>query len=71
MSEPHTVPLIGKMLLQEKMADLESRIVALEKTCRRHTVTTTTTVKSIDRLEKEANAVWKAFNDLFVKVFKE
>lgn len=61
-------PLVAKMSIQEKIADLESRIVALEKRYAVTTVTTTTT-RPVD-LEPEMSSIWKSVDALFAKVFK-
>lgn len=60
-------PLVEKMSLQLKIAELESRIAALER--QRHVVTKTTTVAHVD-LEHELGVIHKHFNALFAKVFK-
>lgn len=63
------VPLIAKMSIQEKVAELERRIAAIEKTHRVTTTTTTRTVAQVD-LEPELGSIWKNFDALFAKVFK-
>lgn len=57
-----------KITVQEKIAELERRIVALEKAQRAHTVTTTTTTRAVG-LEPEMSGVWKSVDALFAKVF--
>jgi uncharacterized coiled-coil protein SlyX len=59
-----------KIPIQEKIAELESRIAALEKLAshQRTTVTTTSTNRVVD-LEPEAGNVWAAVDKLFAKVF--
>ena len=56
-----------KIPLQDKIAELERRIEALE--CRRPAVVreTRTTERMVD-LEPEMGLVWKAFDSLFVKL---
>ena len=60
-----------KIPVQEKIAELERRIVALEDAWRSRTVTTTRTVKvaTVD-LEPEMGGLWKSFDALMNKVFK-
>lgn len=62
-----TVPLVAKMSMQQKIAELESRIAALEK--QRHTVTKTTTVAHVD-LEPELSGLWSHVDMLIRKAFK-
>jgi hypothetical protein len=61
----------GKVTVQQKIAELESRIVALEKAQKTVTRTVTTTVQdgAVD-LEPEMGRMWASFDALFAKVFK-
>lgn len=61
------VPLVEKMSMQKKIAELEQRIAALEK--QRHIVTKTTTVAHVD-LDHELNGLWASVDALFKKVFR-
>lgn len=54
-----------KILLQEKIAELEHRITALEKAQR----PTTKIIQQID-LEPEISAMWKSFTALCGKAFR-
>jgi hypothetical protein len=60
-----------KIPMQEKIAELESRIAALEKGATKITTTTTTTTRraTVD-LDPEWSGIWKQVDALFAKVFK-
>lgn len=62
----------AKMTVQEKIADLERRVMALEQQQRvsvSYTKVTKNTDPAID-LEPEMGNVWKSFSALFDKAFK-
>ena len=62
------IPLKAKMGLQDKIADLERRIVALEK-AEKSRVYTRTTITHKD-VAPEMGNIWKSFDALFKKAFK-
>lgn len=58
-----------KIPLQEKIAELEQRIVALEKQVSQpRGVTQQTTIRRV-RVHGELDKIWKSVDDLFAKVF--
>lgn len=66
-----------KVSVQEKVAELERRIVALEDAAKKtatttaaRTVRTTTTTVAAPDLDAEMSGVWKAFDVLFEKAFR-
>lgn len=68
----NNVPLVAKMSIQDKIAELESRIAALEQKYGTKTVTTTkTTIRHSDvDLEPEMSGIWKSVDALFKKAFR-
>lgn len=67
--------LLGKMSVQEKMAELERRIAALEAkrpptdAYSRVTMRKTTTTTTVPDLEPEMGGLWKSFDALMQKAF--
>jgi hypothetical protein len=62
--------MIAQVTVQEKIAELESRIAALEKReGSRTTVTRSTTTTAVD-LEPEMGRIWKAVDAFFAKAFQ-
>lgn len=61
-----------KVTVQEKIAELESRIAALEQAQRSSAFTTTTRTVTTEAvsLEPEMGNVWDSVNALFRKAFK-
>lgn len=57
-----------KITVQSKIAELESRIAALERG--RVVTTTTTKTSSVVDLEPEMSSIWKSFDALFKKAFR-
>jgi len=63
--------MVGKMSLQEKIAELESRIAALEKGHTRTVVTeTTTTVRMGQPFGEHWRKMWDEFGEAMKEVFK-
>lgn len=58
-----------KITVQEKIAELERRIVALESQRFVTTKTTTTVASKVPDLDAEVDSVWKSFDTLFKKAF--
>ena len=70
---PDPAALKGKVTMQEKIAELERRIIALESQSRKPTTATTTrrtvTSSTLD-LEPEMSGIWQSIDALFKKAFK-
>ena len=58
----------SKMSVQEKVAELESRIADLEKRQRPVDAYSRTTVRRVD-IQPEMDGVWRSIDRLFTKVF--
>ena len=64
-------PMVGKVSLQSKIAELESRIAALEKGRTTRTVTeTVTTVRASGAFGEHWDKMWNEFHLMMGEMFK-